>query len=248
MGGPTIILDKPGTDSAEQNFLGDLASEVYILSKPAVGKHICFRGDLLHAASSDFEQEESPDDSSESESESSENRPKRITFLVNIWLNHTPSHAGPVDVNLLSAFKQHTFEEDIVLSEPAAAPYLLDSSSSSQHRSLRWTFTSSYVMTEIALPAPSAEEIKCSFKQHSSVFIDSRKIESHGSLSEIILCVVCSSSEEYNEDSDNGSVVDYSEEEEEEEKDEGDSSGDEVEDNGEFQQDNILANKKIRIL
>ena len=78
-------------------------------------------GSLLHAAPSDFLQDtdhsdsDSSDESSSSgssgESESSDDEGgsilslenKRVTFLVNIWLDHLPSQAGPFPPSLLDA-------------------------------------------------------------------------------------------------------------------------------------------------
>ena len=77
-----------------------------------------FTGSLLHAAPSDFLQDadhsDSDSDSSSDESSSgssSENESsddvsldnKRVTFLVNIWLDHLPSQAGPFTPSLLDA-------------------------------------------------------------------------------------------------------------------------------------------------
>ena len=90
------------------------------VSLPKVGKHIMFTGSLLHAAPSDFLQDADASDSDSSsdessgsggESESSDDEGdatvsldnKRVTFLVNVWLDHLPSQAGPFPLSLLDA-------------------------------------------------------------------------------------------------------------------------------------------------
>lgn len=87
------------------------------LSVPAVGKHIKFDGRLLHAAPCDvIDDRESDDktiiDDDDSGSESSSGKSssagdetneddddqtvvQRVTFLVNIWLNHKPLNSNP---------------------------------------------------------------------------------------------------------------------------------------------------------
>ena len=65
-GGPTVIVDKVGTDAYDDEFLGELEprsrDSTYILSCPRILKHIRFSGNLLHAASSVFVEEDSGSD------------------------------------------------------------------------------------------------------------------------------------------------------------------------------------------
>ena len=82
------------------------------MSWPAAGKHLRFDGRLLHAALADLleeraeesegdevddgcdeedEEEEEEEDDEEEEEEEEEQRQVRVTFLVNIWLDHRPS-------------------------------------------------------------------------------------------------------------------------------------------------------------
>ena len=73
----------------------------YYLSKPSMQKHISFSGHCLHAASTNFEDEdvdEEDDDEDHNDNATTDfvasatenDYPKRITFLVNMWLNHVP--------------------------------------------------------------------------------------------------------------------------------------------------------------
>ena len=113
-GGPTVIVNKDGTGSVLEEYFGEIVPSppligtgvdgedevvvegeaMYILSKPKMLKHISFDGTLLHGSSTDFEANQQGGEDSDEESESSSSTsPKRITFLVNIWLDHVPTHA-----------------------------------------------------------------------------------------------------------------------------------------------------------
>lgn len=110
VGGATIVLDMPGchyrtTQSGEI----DCPVEKVIISKPEVGKHITFDGLMLHGAPADLYEEGSEDQSDDEdededdyESESEGNGNPRVTFLVNIWLNHVPTQAAPLHADLAS--------------------------------------------------------------------------------------------------------------------------------------------------
>lgn len=71
-GAPTLILeaDGSGTDDSTQEV------KFAHVSHPRVGKHVCFDGRFLHSAVSEFAQ---PGTAT-----------ARVTFLVNVWLNHRP--------------------------------------------------------------------------------------------------------------------------------------------------------------
>ena len=159
LGGPTLILNKIGTQNEKESNSG-VADEI-IVSRPMLGKHIKFDGRLLHAAPCDLleeEHEDTEEEDSESDSSSTnskiektvsvchtvatagensgshpqrsgisdgsasdvnsyesddndndsdddedddKNFPKRITFLVNIWLNHIPLQSVEFPVNRL---------------------------------------------------------------------------------------------------------------------------------------------------
>lgn len=86
---PTIVLKTTAVDPIESTPI----REVYV-SYPRVGKHVAFKGDLLHGAPRqwihpddeyDEEQADGPDTSLV------EGSAVRITFLVNIWSTHRPA-------------------------------------------------------------------------------------------------------------------------------------------------------------
>ena len=83
--------------------LPDHASANAFLSFPAFGKHVAFDGRWLHGAlpelSRKTERASEGDDENDGENEKNPTRlttTKRVTFLVNVWLNHVPSTATPL--------------------------------------------------------------------------------------------------------------------------------------------------------
>jgi hypothetical protein len=96
-GGPTVILSKGGMQSSDDCHSGP-ANEI-VLSKPVIGKHIKFDGRLLHAAPSNLisndlsERSELPKGIISRDNHQIPDKFKRVTFLVNIWLNRIPQQA-----------------------------------------------------------------------------------------------------------------------------------------------------------
>ncbi|RHY04396.1 hypothetical protein DYB36_005857 [Aphanomyces astaci] len=92
--GPTVILDKRGTFEYGADISGPLRQ--CIVSRPTPGKHITFDGELLHGAPSDlaFPHVNEDDDTS-----------VRVTFLVNIWLNHVPIQSQRLEPTVASTLK-----------------------------------------------------------------------------------------------------------------------------------------------
>lgn len=115
IGVPTLILDKqsPAPSDAEKQSLGGEISRAW-LSHPRFGKHVAFDGRLLHGAPGEFfpgvTAEHNSTDASEPKTKKAKvehiiNNPlngKRITFLVNIWLNHCPIDADILDDDIVS--------------------------------------------------------------------------------------------------------------------------------------------------
>lgn len=108
IGGSTIILGHKGTKWSSESPVGESKSSI-LISRPLVGKHITFDGLLLHGAPADpfenmtLDDKDESDCSSDCDSDSTDeksvsgddsfqagNNRCRITFLVNIWLNHIP--------------------------------------------------------------------------------------------------------------------------------------------------------------
>jgi len=124
VGVPTLILNKrsPAPVDVEKKSLNGSIEKGW-LSCPMVGKHICFDGRFLHGAPGTFfPASNSPDVKSRNgdlEEQSSKRRKleggekldtgsscdngtKRITFMVNVWLNHCPVDAEPIEDDLCS--------------------------------------------------------------------------------------------------------------------------------------------------
>lgn len=84
-GAPTVIFDKKGTFEFGSDASGPLNG--CVLSYPSIGKHICFDGELLHGAPSTLAY---PEINEEIEG-------FRVTFLVNVWLDHVPTQSQRLD-------------------------------------------------------------------------------------------------------------------------------------------------------
>ncbi|KAH9098024.1 hypothetical protein LEN26_016828 [Aphanomyces euteiches] len=91
--GPTVILDKRGTFNYGADISGPLRE--CIVSHPAPGKHITFDGELLHGAPSDLAFPRVNEDA----------EGLRVTFLVNIWINHKPVESQRLDAQIASSLK-----------------------------------------------------------------------------------------------------------------------------------------------
>ena len=94
-GAPTVVVDRPTEveydgDSGDVGVCGDISS--CSISWPEWGKQITFDGKLLHGAPSEFSR--TPTQSR-----------KRITFLVNVWLNHKPLTAEQLSEEELDVMK-----------------------------------------------------------------------------------------------------------------------------------------------
>jgi hypothetical protein len=107
-GAPTIVMNKVGSKKAETDIVGNI-SEMAVCQCHS-GNHIRFNGDLLHAAPAeivqtlieDVDEDENEGDSAGDDDDEDEDlekllknlHKKRISFLVNIWLDHIPSQAS----------------------------------------------------------------------------------------------------------------------------------------------------------
>lgn len=127
-GAPTVVLAQrtAGPDVAPEDYVGGSnygsggrrpVTRAYV-SKVVPGKHLAFDGRLLHAAPTDLfdrikeeMRSRSPKSGGGDNSQRSRNRkgpngsskrPKRATLLVNVWINHKPHDADPIDADLRS--------------------------------------------------------------------------------------------------------------------------------------------------
>jgi hypothetical protein len=126
-GVPTFIMNKksPSPTDIEKQSLNGSIDEGWI-SCPMFGKHIGFDGRLLHGAigtflSKDSKQASSSNDNDDDRAtkrrkvgEDGETKPistdtnsQRITFMVNVWINHCPIDAEVIDDDLCSKMKTY---------------------------------------------------------------------------------------------------------------------------------------------
>ncbi|OQR81903.1 hypothetical protein THRCLA_11302 [Thraustotheca clavata] len=91
--GPTVILDKKGTFEYGSSIEGPLTK--CIISRPIAGKHITFDGELLHGAPSSLA---FPEVDEEAEG-------LRVTFLVNVWVNHIPIQSERINADIAKTLK-----------------------------------------------------------------------------------------------------------------------------------------------
>lgn len=103
---PTIIFPTTANDP-----VGTQIRECYI-SYPRFGKHLSFDGRLLHGAPSDAQLR---DWRGVNEVANDLLPGKRITFLVNIWLNHHPANVQPLPQNIV----------DVLTPAPSIIPHVI---------------------------------------------------------------------------------------------------------------------------
>ena len=121
VGVPTLILDKrsPPPQDVEKSSLNGSITKGW-LSHPSFGKHVSFDGRLLHGAPGEFFPSASTPESSKYDDDVPEPQTKkqkveekadeednalvgkRITFLVNIWLNHSTMDAVILDDDIVN--------------------------------------------------------------------------------------------------------------------------------------------------
>ena len=82
-GGPTIVLERASPLMADESACGPVRKAEAAF--PQVGRHICFDGRMLHGAPSDIARPGGP------------RSKRRVTFLVNVWLNHVPWGSEQID-------------------------------------------------------------------------------------------------------------------------------------------------------
>mmetsp|Transcript_7773 Transcript_7773/g.21681 ORF Transcript_7773/g.21681 Transcript_7773/m.21681 type:complete len:465 (+) Transcript_7773:78-1472(+) len=123
-GAPTIVLDRrsPPPSDVEKKSLQGPVSKAW-LSHPKLGKHIAFDGRLLHGAPATFFPSATPKRTEdEPPSKRAKQQPacsQRITLLVNVWVNHCPMDAEPLDDEICQQLTP--FEEDKKEDDTAAA-------------------------------------------------------------------------------------------------------------------------------
>ena len=167
LGGPTIILNK-SSGINDKNISGHIDDAA--ISLPLKGKHLKFDGRLLHSAISDLkdqnDDDEDDDNEDDDDDEDDEGKQVRITFLVNIWLDHIPLQSssltdeqiillhndGDTDktkcsINITDANKSNKSESIVINKENCT-------------RNMSWTFLHHDLDTKVNMPMIPFEDIE----------------------------------------------------------------------------------------
>ncbi|EKU22450.1 hypothetical protein NGA_0459300 [Nannochloropsis gaditana CCMP526] len=122
LGGPTLVLPLSGPLHVGEDLSGALSGAW--LSLPAVGKHTVFDGRLLHAAPAELRGLWADEDGWEEggRAERKGGR-KRVTLLVNVWLNHIPNGSERPSPSLLQALSPCDSAAPLECRIPLAPPF-----------------------------------------------------------------------------------------------------------------------------
>lgn len=212
LGGPTLVFNKTGTTDSSVPIIGQVDS--FTASKPLMCKHITFRGTLLHAAPSDLTEldEDNSDAGSEgsddSDGSSDADAVNRVTFLVNVWINHIPSQSKRFPTKQLSKFQK--YNKEITMSfenpPPSSASSFVALNAASCTRTKKWKFTNSDTNYEVHVPLPDVDTTKAIFGAHDMIdFAYSKPVGSETTLAaEIMYSADQSGSEDNSSDGSSG--------------------------------------------
>ena len=176
-GGPTIVMERIGDLSTDADISCNFGR--CFLSAPKFGKHFSFPGNLLHAAPSDLlyhpdsdSSEENDSDESSVQQPSAEKHPVRITFLVNVWINHIPENCSRYDppkesaVHDYSSLLSNLRNDSLSDSSFSSISYTLDSPFLSQitfpaegRERMKWTLNHGDETYQVSMPSLSSEEV-----------------------------------------------------------------------------------------
>lgn len=114
LGAPTMVLSKRVDAMTGENIVED--DDINgLICWPKKGKHLSFDGRYLHAAPSDFMEDEAFDKQctfdkeglDDKEAKVLERRHRRVTFLVNIWLNFKPFNVNVFPETMLNSLSKN---------------------------------------------------------------------------------------------------------------------------------------------
>ena len=88
-GPPTVVLDRVSPPPTDIESLAGPVPRAW-MSHPKLGRHLAFDGRLLHGAPSELMGDEEP-------TKKKAKLEPRVTLLVNVWVNHCPLDAEPLD-------------------------------------------------------------------------------------------------------------------------------------------------------
>jgi hypothetical protein len=155
---PTLILQKVAPPMYHEDVSGPCGDKA-LLSWPEHGKHIVFDGRFLHAAVPEMIHLKNG-----ASKEASNTNKKRVSLLVNIWLNHLPRDAHPI----AQSFKQKLSCEGLSLETSSTSrkplvnlalatdmsKYAMKVDPGKKNKIMRWDFTHSSEKYSITVPVP----------------------------------------------------------------------------------------------
>jgi hypothetical protein len=148
-GAPTVIVDR-ATEVHYEGEGGDLAVRGAVstcaVSWPKFGKQITFDGKLLHGAPMELATRLTPGVSSNG---------KRVTFLVNIWLNYKPITAAPLTDDELCGMKMRDVDEATSWTTDNPEDFVHVEASPKTSEQFEFTFQYAKCKRTLALTLPS---------------------------------------------------------------------------------------------
>ena len=171
-GGCTVVVPIKG-DEGEMaharniNIESSFASRV-VLSRPELGKHLYFDGRYLHGAPADFDgdievNDEEEEEEEEDDDEEESNVPIRITFLVNIWLDHTPVQSTAFPASLSKQMKVKAPSKFQVFWEPLTATSMCEIGQQDDESAAiqwsKWAFSDCSRKYSVQLPLKACEAV-----------------------------------------------------------------------------------------
>jgi hypothetical protein len=166
VGGPTVFLDMPGDTIAEE--FENFSLSCCRVSYPKPGKHVTFDGNLLHGAPSSLyaavtdtsDSEESEEEDGSDDEDSIPESEARVTFLVNIWLDHHPTQAEPLPADLIPYLSNDPsirmgFQSGEIVTV-SSSRHLADGSAATVSS---WALPANDQSYEISVPLPTEESL-----------------------------------------------------------------------------------------
>jgi hypothetical protein len=162
---PTLVLDCVSPLFRSESPCGPISGG--IASWPHPGRHLCFDGRLLHGAMSELAEGQGVGDGKSTGKGSPSGgragkKPaaplKRVTFLVNVWLNHKPWGAEELPESVTRKLGRPDKGLKLRLGTRATSctPATLDARTVAASESRQWTFGEAGQMLKLNLPWPDA--------------------------------------------------------------------------------------------
>lgn len=157
---PTIIVDLPGSDTSSEPIESSI-NKIWV-SRPILGKHISFDGKLFHGAS----------DSILNSTEKANKSSVRVTFLVNIWLNHIPIESEKFPRKLLKQLQLPLSDDSLFTLHESNEFMTTANYSSQQSKSIKLKFKSNEGSYIFEIPMSDKSEDKDSLIHSDILQID----------------------------------------------------------------------------